>query len=150
MLLCKSIDELFEKGANEVGQSALEGLLRPLSVDFFADTGISSNCSAYGYDSRVCAPPRGRGRGRGRGCGPVVRPPTLDTYDAPEASTHPIAPPPGPPLVPTTSWNPSVDPTPRTSQASGSSDPSPSLSSTAPPPAAPPRPRRFIRGDDVS
>ncbi|KAK4426542.1 hypothetical protein Salat_1422800 [Sesamum alatum] len=103
--------------------------------------------------TRGSAPP-GRGRGRGRGRGQVVRPPNLDAYDAPKASTHPIAPPPGPPSVPTTSRNPSVDPTPRTSQASGSSDPSPSLSSTAPPaaappPAAPPRPRRFIRGDDV-
>ncbi|KAK4428931.1 E3 ubiquitin-protein ligase BRE1-like 1 [Sesamum alatum] len=55
----------------------------------------------------------------------------------------------GPPSVPTASRNPSVDPTPRTSQASSSSDPSPSLSSTAPPPAMRPRPRRFIRGDDV-
>ncbi|KAK4422823.1 hypothetical protein Salat_1864800, partial [Sesamum alatum] len=101
--------------------------------------------------TRGSAPP---GRGCGRGRGQVVRPPTLDAYDAPEASTHPIAPPSGPPSVRTTSRNPSVDPTPRTSQASGSSDPSPSLSSiapppAAPPPAAPPRPRRFIRGDDV-
>ncbi|KAK4416749.1 hypothetical protein Salat_2500400 [Sesamum alatum] len=51
-------------------------------------------------------PPPGRGRGR-------------------DHRHTPLQPPPGPPSVPTTSRNPSVDPTPQTSQASGSSDPSP-------------------------
>ncbi|KAK4425063.1 hypothetical protein Salat_1699900 [Sesamum alatum] len=101
------------------------------------------------YDSRVCSIAPGTWQGTWTWVWAGGSTTYLDTYDAPEASTHPIAPPPGPPSVPTTSRNPSVDPTPRTSQASGSSDPSPSLSSTGPPPAAPPRPRRFIRGVDV-
>ncbi|KAK4426504.1 hypothetical protein Salat_1419000 [Sesamum alatum] len=99
--------------------------------------------------------PLGRGRGCGRGRGQVVRPPTPDASNAPEASSQPLptplaasAPdePPQSPLGDPTPLGPSTT-TPMTLQGwggGGSLTPSPSPSSVSHPPAAPQDVRNFI------
>ncbi|KAK4430717.1 hypothetical protein Salat_0833400 [Sesamum alatum] len=100
------------------------------------------------------SPGHGRGRGRGRGHGQVVRPPTFDASNAPEASSQPLptplaasAPdePPQSQLGDPTPLGPSTT-TPMTLQGGvgGSFTPSPSPSSVSHPPAAPQDARKFI------
>ncbi|KAK4424885.1 hypothetical protein Salat_1682100 [Sesamum alatum] len=99
-------------------------------------------------------PGRGRGRGRGRRRGQVVRPPTPDASNAPEASSQPFptllvasAPDEAPqsPLGGPTPLGLSTT-TPMTLQgrAAGSFTPSPSPSSVSYSPAAPQDARKFI------
>ncbi|KAK4421621.1 hypothetical protein Salat_2112700 [Sesamum alatum] len=131
--------------------SALAARLTPRAV---AHSAVAAAAHSQGMTRGFAPQPPGRGRGRGCGRGQVVRPPTHDASNVPEASSQPLptplaasAPdePPQSPLGDPTPLGPSTT-TPMTSQggAGGSFTPSPSPSFVSHPPAAPQHARKFI------